>query len=246
VTGSDGTTDAPASAEPGSQAAELAATRDELRRSRQRLETFGGQVSHDLRNPLTSVSMSLQMLAEQPSVVADDEARWMVARALSGAERMDDLIEELLQYATLSARLHRTSIDLSALVAEVADELAEPLRGASLQLGRLPVVCGDRQQMAAVLHHLIANAATFTHPDVPPVITVAAARVTEGWRVEVADNGPGVAAEDTTAVFEPRKGEATRGLVTCRRIVKAHGGTIGMTGSATGGTAVWFELPDGG
>ncbi len=258
MTGSDGgTTDEPASAADADESSvaeltrqvaglrrELSATQDELRRSQERLETFGGQVGHDLRNPLTSVSMSLQMLAEQPSVAGDDETRWMVDRALSGAERLNGLIEEMLQYATLSARLNRIELDLSRLVADVAAELSEALEDVSLEFGQLPVVCGDRHQVSAVLHHLIANAAAVTHADGPVAITVTGQRTESGWRVEVADNGPGVPPEDRRSVFEPRPDEEPRDLVTCRRIVKAHGGRIGMTESAAGGSLVWFELPD--
>lgn len=76
--------------------AELAAEREETRRSTERIATFADQVSHDLRNPLTAVSMSLQMLAEQPSVTADDDAARMVARALNGTRLIDSLIEKLL------------------------------------------------------------------------------------------------------------------------------------------------------
>ena len=60
--------------------ARLRAAREELRRSNQQLAAFAGQAAHDLRNPLTSVSVSLQLLQEQPSVLEDDDARWMVER----------------------------------------------------------------------------------------------------------------------------------------------------------------------
>ena len=81
-------------------AAELAARQDELRESQRQSAVFAEQVSHDLRNALTSVSMSLQMLEEQPSVAADEDAAWMVARALSGAQHLDSLIERLHASAT--------------------------------------------------------------------------------------------------------------------------------------------------
>jgi signal transduction histidine kinase len=83
---------------------ELAAARDEARSCQDRLEAFAGQVGHDLRNPLTSVSMSLEMLQEQPSVIEDDEALWMVDRALGGARRMDVLIGGLVESARSADR----------------------------------------------------------------------------------------------------------------------------------------------
>ena len=78
---------------------DLAGAREELRHSTEQIADFADQVSHDLRNQLTSVSMSLQMLEEQPSVVADQDAAWMVSRALRGTQRMNGLIEDLLAAA---------------------------------------------------------------------------------------------------------------------------------------------------
>ena len=78
---------------------DLATAREKLRHSTEQISDFADRISHDLRNPLTSVSMSLQMLEEQPSVVADQDAAWMVSRALRGTQRMNRLIEELLAAA---------------------------------------------------------------------------------------------------------------------------------------------------
>ncbi|HET6627953.1 MAG TPA: histidine kinase dimerization/phospho-acceptor domain-containing protein [Nocardioidaceae bacterium] len=75
---------------------ELVVANDELARSRAALEALAGEVAHDLRNPLTAVSMSLQMLREQRSVQDDDEALWMVERALAGTSRINELIEQRL------------------------------------------------------------------------------------------------------------------------------------------------------
>ncbi len=73
--------------------ADQAAAVLELQLAREQLRRAG----HDLRNPLTTVSMSLQMLEEQPAVAADEDAAWMVRRALSGTRRLDELIERLLE-----------------------------------------------------------------------------------------------------------------------------------------------------
>jgi signal transduction histidine kinase len=228
----------------------LRAAREELRRSNQQLAAFAGQAAHDLRNPLTSVSMSLQMLAEQPSVLEDDDARWMVERALGGTGRMDSLIGELLGYAQVGGELRTGPVDLAALVDQLRADLDGALAGACLLVeGTLPVVPADRTQLAAVLANLVGNAVTFTRPVREPVVTVSARPVARGWRIEVADNGPGVPAEDRERVFEPlvRRDRSTEGaglgLSICRRIVRAHGGSIGMADGPAGGALVWLELP---
>lgn len=75
---------------------ELTATREELGVVRERLDSFAADIGHDLRNHLTSVSMSLEMLAAHPSVTADEDAVWIVHRALSGSRSLDQKITELV------------------------------------------------------------------------------------------------------------------------------------------------------
>jgi signal transduction histidine kinase len=217
---------------------ELATVTAELQRSRERLSVFGAQVAHDLRNPLTSVSMSLQMLLEQPAVTADDETLWMVERALSGSERLNSLIEEQLQYAALAAELVLVEVDLGSLVREVASEL-----GTAVEAHELPVVLADRSRLRVVLLQLLDNANRHPGENGPGTVSVSAERSEAGWRIEVADSGAGFSAEDRKQAFEPRPGEKPSGLVLCRRIMKAHGGRIGVETSASGGALVWLDLP---
>ena len=226
-------------------------TQDELRRSNEELAAFAGAAAHDLRNPLTSVSMSLQMLGEVDSVTADEDARWMLDRALSGALRMDQMIEDLLAYGQVGGSLRRERLDLGQVMDDVRADLDGALIGVDLQVGPMPAVAGDRTQLRLVLQNLVANAVKFTRPYATPEITVTSARVDGGWRVAVADNGRGVAAADRDRVFEPlvRFDKETKGtglgLAICARVVRAHGGTIRMDASPSGGALVWFDLPDG-
>lgn len=222
----------------------------ELKRSNEQLAAFAGQVSHDLRNPLTAVSMSLRMLADRSEDQADDEASFLVRRAMSGADRMQSLIDELLAYARVGAELHRSPVDLATILEDVRADLAAPLRGATFVVGDLPVVVGDPVQLRAVLQNLVANALKFTRPGEPAHVEVDSVRVRDAWRIEVCDRGPGIPEGQRDRVFEPlaRIDESVEGsgigLSTCRRIVEAHGGRIGLTDAAYGGTCAWFELPD--
>ena len=239
---------------------ELAATvsqlelvRAELQRSNEHLAGFAGQVSHDLLNPLTAVSMSLRLVGEQledPAAVDAAQLGWLVTRAVSGTRRMESLIEGLLSFARLGGRLTREPVDLRTVVAETGEDLAEALSGASLTAGELPVVTGDPVQLRAVVQNLVANAAKFVQPGLVAKIEVSASRAAGGWRVEVADHGIGIPPEHRDRVFEPfaRAHEGVPGygigLATVRRVIDAHGGRIGVAETPGGGTTVWFELPD--
>lgn len=220
----------------------------ELNRSNEQLAAFAGQVSHDLRNPLTAVTMSLQMIAE--GLEAGDARSFLVQRALSGAGRMQSLIDDLLAYARVGAELQRVPVDLAAVLADVREDLAAPLADATVVVGDLPTVVGDPVQLRAVVQNLVANAAKFTRPGEPPYLEVDGTRLEGGWRIEVCDRGPGIPEDQKDRVFQPlaRIDEDVEGsgigLSTCRRIIAAHGGRIGLANAAYGGTCAWFELPD--
>nr|WP_281363353.1 HAMP domain-containing sensor histidine kinase [Nocardioides perillae] len=228
----------------------------ELERSNEELAAFAGQVSHDLRNPLTAVGMALALLREEleeagPENDAVGQASWLATRALSATNRMRELVDELLDYARIGGDLRRTEVDLGEVVAEVLADLEGPLAHAEVSVGALPTLHADRTQLRALLQNLVANAAKFVPEGATPVVDVSATRLDGRWRVEVADRGIGVAEADAERVFEPLTRVDTRvegsgiGLATCKRVVNAHGGEIGLQPRDGGGTVVWFELPDG-
>ena len=228
--------------------ADLQRTQAELQRSNEVLTAFAGQVSHDLSNPLAAVGMALDMLGMDAE--PDSRSAALVARAASGVRRMRSLIEDLLAFARLGAELVRVPVDLEQVVTEAREDLATALEGAVVDVGELPVVVGAPVQLRAVMANLVGNAAKFTRPGEPARISIAAERSSGRWRVQVCDAGTGVPLEQRDRVFEPlaRVDLAVEGsgigLATCRRIVAAHGGRIGLADSPAGGTCAWFELPD--
>ena len=233
---------------------ELTATRTELLRSNAELAAFAGRVSHDLRNPLAGLSGFLELLAENPAVAADRTAGHQVHRACAAAGRMKALVDELLDYARVGGSLRWGAVDLRRLVDELAEDQSTTglLDGVDLDVGLLPTVRGDATQLRALLQNLVVNAVRFARPDRRPAVRVRAARCADGWRVEVADNGRGIPVDRREEAFEllaqvhPHgtvAGGSGIGLATCRRIVTAHGGVIGIGEGLDGGIAVWFTLP---
>ena len=230
---------------------ELKRAQEALQQSNERLTAFAGQVSHDLSNPLSAIGMALELLGTEAR--EDPGVSRLLGRALSGARRMRLLIDDLLAFARLGAELVRVEVDLARVVEDVRDDLAAALVGATVEVGPLPVVTGDPVQLRAVVQNLVSNAAKFTRPGEPPRIVISGRRTgrreDDPWRVEVSDAGTGVPVEQRHRVFEPLARVDTSvegsgiGLTTCRRIVEAHGGRIGLEESPAGGTCAWFELP---
>lgn len=229
---------------------QLTEARDELHRSNEKLTVFAGQISHDLRTPLTALLANVEMLAGE-SVLRDDPAlRPLADGALRAGRRMTRMIQDIHAHALLGATLDRVPVDLSVLVSEVVSDLRPTIHeaGAQIAVGRLPTVCADAQQLYSVILNLLANAVKFRRPGVSPEITVDAREEAGGFRVRISDNGPGVPVGQRTRVFELFARDSSApgsgiGLATAKRIVEAHGGEIGLLDAEGGGTTVWFWLP---
>lgn len=226
-----------------------------LSRSNAELSHFAAQISHDLRNPLGAVSGFIEVAVDDPELAHAPNAARALARAESAVARMDSMIVDLLHYAKSGGVLeNRAEISLENLVRVVADDL-----DAALRESRARLVCdgsaqltGDEILLRVLLQNLIANAVKFTAASgEEPFIEVRASRIGAGWRITVDDNGPGVPVADRDRVFEAmERGEHSSpgiglGLSTCRRIIEAHGGLIGIDKSDLGGASFWFVLPDG-
>jgi signal transduction histidine kinase len=229
---------------------ELTQTQDDLHRSNKRLAYFAGQVSHDLRTPLTAMMLNTESVLLEVAEVSHLQAQ--LAAALDAGRRMAELIDGMLAFTRVGASMRMVDVDLATVMATVAEDLAPTVaeRSATLEVERLPTVVGDAQHLYSVLLNLVSNALKFSSPGVPPVVRVAAVRLEERWRFEVTDNGTGVPAEQRARVFLPFARGATDesgtgiGLATARHVIDAHGGRIGLDDAPGGGTVAWFELPD--
>jgi signal transduction histidine kinase len=230
---------------------ELTRTQDELTRSNELLSLFAGQVSHDLRSPLTAILANTELLADEPAVTGDPVVAELVGATHQAGQRMAGMISTILDYARSGAVLRPTEVDLDEVLSHVLDDLAPAIgrRSAVVRREPLPQVVGDATQLYAVLLNLVSNAVKFTPPDRAPEVAVTAARGDGEWRVAVTDNGRGIPAtgRDTVFVLHARGDSSVEGsgigLATARRAVEAHGGRIGIDDAPGGGTTIWFTLP---
>ncbi len=226
----------------------------ELGEANAQLENFAGQVSHDLRNPLTALSGFIELAADSPELADAPRAARALARAESAAARMATMITDLLDYARIGgAAVRGADIDVPALVAAVTEDLDAALQdaGASVEVEGVSSITGDETLLRVLVQNLIANAVKFTAAaGTVPRVRVRVDELFGGWRLTVDDNGPGVPEAERDRVFElmERATDAEVpglgiGLSTCRRIAEAHGGRIGIDRSELGGASVWVLLP---
>lgn len=225
-----------------------------LARSNADLERYAYVASHDLQEPLRMVASYTQLLEKRYRGRLDADADEFIRFAVDGASRMKALINDLLAYSRLSNGVGTPSdVDCEAVVREACDNLACAIKesAASVTIGPLPVVRGDRAQLGQLFQNLIANAIKFRDAERSPVIAVSAARQATSWLIGVRDNGIGVAPEQAERIFELFQRLHTRqtypgtgiGLAICRRIVEHHGGRIWIESRPERGSTLYFTLP---
>ncbi|MGF9648312.1 response regulator [Pseudarthrobacter oxydans] len=229
----------------------LADALDETRESNERLAEFTGRVSHDLRNPLTSILGYVELGATDAESGQTEEAAEYLEIVGGSARRMLSMVEDLLGFASIGGSLSRTRLSLASLVREVSEDLRLGLQEAGAEVHCEDFVFdADESQLRVALQNLIQNAVAYRRPGVPPVIIVSGQRVGTGAVVRVEDNGKGIEATDRRKVVEPlvrlrREGDPAGtglGLATCARVAAAHGGRLEISPSPTGGTTVSIYL----
>jgi PAS domain S-box-containing protein len=226
----------------------------ELERSNLELEQFAYVASHDLQEPLRSISGFAQLLEERYKDSLDDDGRRFIGFITKGVTRMQSLIADLLSYSRAGAvELQTQPVDTQAVVQEALASLDASVRaaGAEVEVGSLPTVQADPAALSQVFGNLLSNALKFTDGDRPPHVDVEAQRDGADWEFTVADNGLGIAPAQAERVFgmferlhaEDQYGGTGIGLAICKRIVERHGGRIWCVPRDGGGTTFHFTLP---
>jgi PAS domain S-box-containing protein len=217
---------------------------------RVRDETLG-IVSHDLRNPLTKIALSADLLSDSPP----EEQRDLIETIRSSARQMERLIQDLLDVARLESG--RFSVDakfmeVGPLVQEVCDTHAaialQKKQKIVCDIGNLPRICADRDRLVQVFGNLIGNAIKFT-PE-RGTITVEAIPAKNAVQFLVRDTGPGIPDADLAKVFTPywqaKKTAhmgAGLGLAIVKGIIDAHGGQVWAQNATGGGAMFNFTIP---
>jgi PAS domain S-box-containing protein len=234
--------------------ADLKRYSDELARSNAELKSFAYAASHDLREPLRTISGFLQILKQDYGAKLDDKARDYINRTVDASKRLHDMIDDLLSFSRLETRKKTfAKVDLNNVLAESVRDLEAAIseHGAKVSAESLPVVLADDQQMSILFRNLIDNAIKFRGKE-PPSVKVHARRDGDEWLVSFKDNGIGIDPADRAKIFNmfsrlhswkeyPGNGI---GLAMCKKIVERHGGRIWVESEIGKGSTFLFTLPD--
>ena len=234
---------------------ELRETQAALKQSNEELEQFAYAASHDLQEPLRTVSSYLTLLERRYSDDLDGDATKFIEFAVDGADRMKDMIQALLAYSRVDTRGESfEAVDLSTLFERVTDSLGVKIAETDATVSMpstAATVEGDPSQLAQLFQNLLDNGIKYNRNQ--PTIDISAHRHDGTVSIEVTDNGIGMDPDQIDGIFEVFQRLHTReefegtgiGLSICRKIVDRHGGDIEVESHPGDGSTFTITLPEG-
>lgn len=245
---------------------ELINLQRELQRKNHELERLNafknemlGMAVHDLRTPLSVISLYSEYMLGEPDVGISEAQAELVREIQSASDFMLRLVNNLLDLTIIEAghlQLECRVLDLASLVAHNVhiNALLAQRKGMHLELDTapdLPAVCADPVKVEQVLNNLIANAVKFSPPG--STIFIAMRPAEDGVAISVRDQGPGIPVEQQDKLFRPFGRISPRapdgqknsglGLAISRRIIEGHGGRIWLESASGAGATFTFTLP---
>jgi PAS domain S-box-containing protein len=223
-----------------------------LEASNAELERFAYVASHDLQEPLRTVRSFLQLLKKRAEDQLDPESQEYIDVAVEGAERMKNLISDLLEYARIDAMQGRQeTIDMNEIVSGKIEMMRHSvaLSNAEFNIEPLPVISGIKSQMESLIQNLISNAIKY-RGDGAARITIRGSDEPGHWKFSISDTGIGIDPrfhEKIFVIFQrantegPAKGTGI-GLAICKKIVEYHGGKIWVDSVPDAGSTFYFTI----
>ncbi len=220
----------------------------------QELEAFAYSVAHDLRAPLRAIEGFARILKEDYNSSLDDTGQRYTQILVDSAARLDQLIQDLLDYSRLGRRDVRLgSVNMALVIERVLQELAATFEGHLPQIeviGQLPFALAQRGILRQVLSNLLTNAVKFVPPGSTPIIRIWAEEQTQWVRLWIQDNGIGILPRHFERIFLPferlqgidQYPGTGIGLAIVQRGVERMGGKVGIESTGAGGSRFWIEL----
>jgi len=232
---------------------ELVSKAKKLEQSNKELEEFAYVVSHDMKQPIRTIISYLSLLKKKHLDVLPAEAQEFVNYSIDGANKMSDLIRDILQYSRLDQQLNMESgIQLNNVVAKVRKALNETItsNNAEIVCADLPAVTGNETMLTELFQNLVENGIKYNKsPNKKIKIEVTESPVE--WLFKVTDNGIGFDQQYAQQIFKIFKRLHTDGefqgtgigLTICQKVVEKHGGQIWADSVKGEGTKFSFTLP---
>lgn len=225
----------------------------ELETKNKELEQFAYVASHDLQEPLRTVSNYMQVLEEDYIDKLDGQALNYISAVKNATQRMGMLIKALMDFSRLGINRKLATTDCSKLVQEVLADLQQIISASKTEIdvSDLPVINIYPTEIRQVFQNLITNAIKFCAKDRQSKISIQATFRNESWLFKVMDNGIGIAPNHYSRIFEIFQRLHTTqefagngiGLANCKKIIEQHQGEIWVESEPGKGSSFFFTIP---
>ena len=227
--------------------------KQEIQTSNDALRRYAYIVSHDLKEPLRTISSYLQLIELRMGDKLDGETREFINYSVSGVKRMKGMLEAVLNYSQLENRKAFMSVDLNTVLDSSCENLNEAIHethAVIMKRGSLPQVQGDKYQLIQLFQNLMQNSIKF-RKDGKPQITVEYNDINSNHIISFRDNGIGVENQHRSQLFQMFKRLHTpmqydglgMGLAICRKIMENHEGEIYLDPDFHDGLKVDLRFP---
>jgi signal transduction histidine kinase len=226
----------------------------DLKLRNEELESFFHAMSHDVRAPLRAIKGFARLLQEDEAERLGVQGRHDLERIQSVAAQMQEIVDGVIEFARVErAERQLQPVALDQLVQQCLQHLEQEVEQHQAMVvvdGELPLVQGNVVLLLLALTNLVSNALKFVAPGVRPMVTIRAATTRQVCRLEIEDNGIGIAPEDQSRLFRPfvqlhgvevYEGVGL-GLATVRKAIELMGGRIGIISRIGQGSVFWLEL----
>ncbi|MCX6252823.1 MAG: ATP-binding protein [Bacteroidetes bacterium] len=217
------------------------------------IEQFTYIATHDLQEPLQTLTNFTQLFKEEYTGKLDEDGNKYVAFIYNSAERMRALVKDLLEYSLLGKGSDISMVDCNKIVGEVLSDLSDTIlrSNAGITVRELPTINGHATELRLLFQNLVNNAIKFQKKGVRPEIKISAETQEKEWIFAVEDNGIGVQEKDKEKIFvifrqmhNRNEYEGTGiGLAHCKKIVELHGGKIWVESNPGTGSVFIFTIP---
>ncbi len=234
--------------------ADLISNNIELEQKNKELEQFAYIASHDLQEPLRTISSFVELLQTQYNEKLDDTANQYLTYTMQASERMRTLISDLLSHSRIGFKKELKQVDTNVMLQEVLQNMNATIisSGAEITVGKLPVINGYPTEIKQLFQNLISNAIKFRKKDHPPQIRIFSEMENNSWKFSVSDNGIGIEEkhhEKIFAIFQRLHNRKVYegsgiGLSNCKKIVDLHKGNIWVRSIPGSGSTFLFNLPE--
>lgn len=223
-----------------------------LKTKNKELEQFAYIASHDLQEPLDTVSCFVELLEQEYKGKLDNSADSYLDFIQQSTKRMKSLITGLLEYSRIGGKRKLIKVNCNELLVSIEEDLQVLIhqKKAIVTCEELPELQAYPIEMKQLFQNLISNALIYSQHNVPPIINISAKKLDDGWQFKFKDNGIGIEEKFNKKIFiifqrlhnkEDYEGIGI-GLAHCRKIVALHNGKIWMKSNLDAGCAFYFTI----